>query len=47
MKGSDVLTMFGQQWSRNSGHQAPKVLQVSANVAETYSATGAASTRTG
>jgi 5'-nucleotidase len=39
MKGSDVITMFGQQWvGQNS---SPKTLQVSANVSETVLATGA------
>jgi 5'-nucleotidase len=34
MKGSDVTTMFGQQWVGQNG--SDKVLQVSANVRETY-----------
>ena len=39
MKGSDVLTMFGQQWVGQG--TSPKVLQVSANVARPTPATGA------
>ena len=38
MKGSDVLTMFGQQWTGTLNTTAPKVLQVSANVREVYNA---------
>ena len=44
MKGSDVLTMFGQQWTGTLNTTAPKVLQVSANVRETYDRTLAAGT---
>jgi 5'-nucleotidase len=39
MKGSDVLTMFGQQWVGQG--IAAKTLQVSANVSEVVRATGA------
>jgi 5'-nucleotidase len=39
MKGSDVITMFGQQWVGQGS--SPKVLQVSANVSETVLASGA------
>jgi 5'-nucleotidase len=42
MKGSDVLAMFGQQWTGTLNTTAPKVLQVSANVRETYDRTLAA-----
>ena len=38
MKGSDVLTMFGQQWVGQNG--ANKILQVSANVRETIASAG-------
>jgi 5'-nucleotidase len=44
MKGSDVLTMFGQQWTGTLNTTAPKVLQVSANVRETYDRTPPAGT---
>ena len=39
MRGSDVLTMFGQQWVGQG--TAVKTLQVSANVSERFRATGA------
>jgi 5'-nucleotidase len=42
MKGSDVLAMFGQQWTGTLNTTAPKVLQVSANVREAYDRTLAA-----
>jgi 5'-nucleotidase len=38
MKGSDVLTMFGQQWVGQNG--ANKILQVSGNVHETIAPSG-------
>jgi len=39
MKGSDVTTMFGQQWVGQNGSN--KTLQVSANVHETFASSGA------